>query len=104
MKRGDLVAILGDSEQLRAALIVQADAFDRHPSVTVLPLTADVYDTPLFRISVPVDPNTGLRREAQIMVDKATTVSRTRVTRRIGHLDGVTMEAVDEALRGFMGL
>ena len=39
MKRGDLVtvAVSGDYGKPRPALVVQAEAFDRHPSVTVLP-------------------------------------------------------------------
>ena len=41
MRRGDLVTVVssGDYGKPRPALIVQADAYAEHPSLTVLPLT-----------------------------------------------------------------
>ena len=61
MKRGDLVtvAVSGDYGKPRPALVAQADAFDQHPSVIVLPLTSELHDAPLFRINVPVGVATG---------------------------------------------
>jgi len=85
-------------------LVVQADAFDRHPSVIVLPLTSEIHDTPLFRVTVAAGESTGLRTTSQIMVDKATAVPRVKLGRRMGQVDSATMQAVDEALRGFLGL
>jgi mRNA interferase MazF len=106
MKRGDLVtvAVSGDYGKPRPALVVQADAFDLHPSVVVLPLTSEMHDAPLFRVTVSADAATGLRIPSQIMVDKATAVPRVKLGARIGQVDGVTMRAVDAALRGFLGL
>jgi len=106
MKRGDLVtvAVSGDYGKPRPALVVQADAFDLHPSVIVLPLTSELYDAPLFRVAVGVSKETGLRAASQIMVDKATTVPRGKVGLRIGRVNAITMLAVDDALRGFLDL
>jgi mRNA interferase MazF len=106
MKRGDLVtvAVSGDYGKPRPALVVQADAFDRHPSVIVLPLTSEMHDAPLFRVTVAADSETGLRVPSQIMVDKATAVPRVKLGARIGQIDGATLQAVDAALRGFLGL
>jgi len=106
MKRGDLVnvAVSGDYGKPRPALVVQADAFDRHPSVIVLPLTSELRATPLFRVTVAAGGETGLRVPSQIMVDKATAVARAKLGARIGQIDGATMQAVEEALRGFLGL
>ena len=63
MKRGDLVtvAVSGDYGKPRPALVVQADAFDLHPSVIVLPLTSEIHDAPLFRVPVGAAKETGLR-------------------------------------------
>jgi mRNA interferase MazF len=106
VKRGDLVtvAVSGDYGKPRPALVVQADAFDLHPSVIVLPLTSELHDAPLFRLTVNANKETGLRSASQIMVDKATTVPRSKIGQRIGRLNAATMEAVSEALRGFLDL
>lgn len=106
MKRGDLVtvAVSGDYGKPRPALVAQADVFDEHPSVIVLPLTSEMHDAPLFRVTVDAGKSTGLRVLSQIMVDKATAVPRVKLGARIGRVDAKTMLAVDEALRGFLGL
>ena len=106
MKRGDLVtvAVSGDYGKPRPALVVQADAFDLHPSVIVLPLTSELYDAPLFRVTVAAGEATGLRVPSQIMVDKATAVPRVKLGARIGEVDRATIQSVDKALRGFLGL
>jgi mRNA interferase MazF len=106
MKRGDLVtiAVSGDYGKPRPALVIQSDAFDRHPSVVVLPLTGEIHDTPLFRITVAPGVLTGLRMTSQIMVDKATTVPRAKLGSIIGTVDSATLEAVNEAMRGFLAL
>lgn len=106
MRRGDLVTIVvsGDYGKPRPALILQSDAFDRHPSVTVLPLTTEIHPTPLFRITVQPGKETGLRKVSQIMVDKITTVPRTKIGQRMGHIDSNAMQAVHQAVIGFLGL
>jgi mRNA interferase MazF len=56
--RGDLVtvAMQGDFGKPRPALVIQADLFSEHTSVTVLPITRSLSDLPLDRqpdISLP---------------------------------------------------
>ncbi len=106
MKRGDVVtvAVSGDYGKPRPALVVQADAFALHPSVIVLPLTSELHDAPLFRVTVNANRETGLRCTSQIMVDKATTVPRGKIGPRIGSVNSNVMQAVSEALRGFLDL
>lgn len=52
--RGDLVtvAMQGDFGKPRPALVIQADQFSEHSSVTVLPLTSALMSAPLLRITV----------------------------------------------------
>lgn len=106
MKRGDLVtiAISGDYCKPRPALVLQADAFDAHPSVTVLPLTSEIHPTPLFRVTVQPGKETGLRRISQVMVDEATTVSRAKIGARMGRVDATTTQAINKAVDGFLGV
>ena len=54
MKRGDLVtiALQGDYGKPRPALVIQSDLFSEHPSVVILPVTSELRDTPLFRVTI----------------------------------------------------
>ena len=72
MKRGDVVtiALQGNLAKPRPALVIQSDLFDAHPSVTILPVTSDLRDTPLFRIAVEPTPENGLNKPSQVMADK----------------------------------
>lgn len=105
MTRGDVVviALQGDFGKPRPALIIQSDLFSGHPTVTVLPVTSDLRDAPLFRLTVQPSEENGLRLPSQIMVDKAHTLLRDKVGQKIGRLDGAAMVAVNRALALFLG-
>jgi len=105
MKRGSVVtiALQGNHEKPRPALVVQSDYFSEHPSVTVLPITSDLRPTPLFRIDVDPDPQNGLLKPSQIMVDKAQTVPSEKIGKVIGVLDDAKMMAVNRALALWFG-
>ena len=106
MRRGDLVtvALSGDYGKPRPALVVQADVFDAIPSVTVLPLTSQLTDASLIRITVPPASANGLRVVSQVMIDKAITVPRSRVGDVIGRLDVDALSTVGAALSRFLDL
>lgn len=106
MRRGDLVTVVvsGDYGKPRPALIVQADAYAELPSITVLPLTSEVLDIPLLRVTVEPNVSTGLRSRSQVMVDKATTVPRIKAGSRIGRLDDATLASVNQLLATFLGV
>ncbi len=105
MTRGDLVvvALQGDFGKPRPALIIQSDFFSEHPTVTVLPVTSELREAPLFRLTIQPGADNGLRAPSQIMVDKAHTILREKVGRKIGQLDSATMVAVNRALALFLG-
>ena len=107
MKRGDLVvvAMQGDYGKPRPALVVQSDLFnDRHASITVVPVTSTIVDTPLFRITVEPSRRNGLRLVSRVMVDKVTTVRRERLGQPIGHLEDDVMLRVSRALALWFGI
>ena len=81
MRRGDLVtvAVQGDFGKPRPALIVQADAFADHATVTVLLVSSALIDAPLLRLTILPDAANGLRRPSQIMIDKAMTIMQTKL-------------------------
>ena len=106
VRRGDLVtiAVSGDYGKPRPALVIQSDAFDSIPSVTVAPLTSDIYDAPMLRVTIQPGGMAGLRKVSQVMVDKVTTVPRAKIGQRIGSVDAGTLRAVSQAIRGFLDL
>lgn len=105
MKRGDLVtvALHGDYGKPRPALVIQSDLLDEHPSVTILPVTSELRDTPLFRITVQPGDRNCLRKPSQVMVDKPQAVSREKIGETFGRLDDDAMLAVNRALAVFLG-
>jgi mRNA interferase MazF len=106
VRRGDLVSIAlqGDLGKPRPALVIQSDLFDEHPSVTILPVTGELRDAPLFRIPVQPSASNGLSKLSQVMVDKPQSVAREKVGSIFGRLDDETMMAVNRALAIFIGV
>ena len=106
MKRGDLVtiALQGDCGKPRPALIVQSDLFSAHPSLTILPVTSELRDLPLFRVPVSPSASNGLHASSEIMADKAQTVSREKIGNVFGRLADDDMLAVNRALAVFLGV
>lgn len=106
MMRGDLVtiAIQGDFGKPRPALVIQAEPFAEHATVTVLLVSSTLVDAPLFRITVEPSPGNGLQKPSQIMVDKAMTVKREKLGQAFGRLDADTMVEVERSLAVFLGI
>jgi mRNA interferase MazF len=105
VKRGDLVlvALQGAYGKPRPALVIQSNLFAEHPSVTLLPLTSELVDAPLIRIPVEPSADNGLQKPSQIMVDKTSTLPRTKISEPFGILGDETMLAVTRALIVFLG-
>jgi mRNA interferase MazF len=105
MKRGELVtiALQGDYGKPRPALVIQADLFAQHPSVTVLPVTSDLRQAPIFRIEVEPTAGNGLKNLSQIMVDKIQSVSTDKIGATFGRMDDATMLTVNRALAVWLG-
>lgn len=104
--RGQLMTITlqGDFGKPRPALVIQSDHFSSHPSVTVLPVTSDLRNTPLFRVKVLPSEMNGLRLQSQVMIDKAVTIARDKLGERIGDLESETLLEVDRCLAVFLGI
>jgi mRNA interferase MazF len=107
LKRGDIVTITtrGHQGKPRPALIIQADVFnDIHGSITVVPLSSTIVGAPLFRITLDPSRQNGLKRVSQIMVDKALTLPREKIGKRVGHLSNTLMIRVARALSVWLGM
>ena len=108
MKRGAVVVVAARGAYTgkpRPAVVVQSDLFNpTHASITVCPVTSDCVDAPLFRLTLPPGPRTGLKSVSQVMIDKIVTVPRTAIGSEIGECTTDEIDAVDQALRRWLGL
>jgi mRNA interferase MazF len=88
----------------RPVAIVQDDAFEATDSVTICAFTTEVNEVPLFRVGVEPSDRNGLRQASQLMVDKLTTVPRSKLGRRIGRLADEDVLRLNQAILVFLGL
>jgi len=105
MQRGDLVTVSlqGDYGKPRPALIVQSDLLTDLESVVLCPVTSDLRNA-AFRVTVEPNPANGLRALSQVMVDKLSTLPRTKISEPFGRLDDARMKAIDRALLLVVGV
>lgn len=106
MKRGDIVtvALQGAYGKPRPALVVQSNLLAELESVIICPITSAMRDASAFRITVEPDNANGLRELSQVMVDKLSTLPRSKISAPFGRLDDERMKAVDRALLLVVGL
>jgi mRNA interferase MazF len=107
VKRGDIVivSIQGDYGKPRPAVIVQSDLFnDSHGSIILCPLTSDIQEAPLFRLTIEPNKDNGLTKQSQIMIDKVTALKRERIVQNIGHIDDDSMIKLNRSLALFLGI
>ncbi len=107
MRRGDIWIVSGGKDYAgkpRPVVIVQDDSFDATDSITICAFTTDPTDAPLFRLPVEPSERNGLRATSRLMVDKITTVPKSKVGERIGRLDDEDLVRLNQAVMVFLGL
>jgi mRNA interferase MazF len=106
MRRGDLVtiAVQGDFGKPRPALVIQANLFSEHSSMTVLPITSTLVAAPLLRVTVQPSAENSLQKPSQVMVDKTMTVKRDKVGPVFGRIDADALVQVERCLAVFLGI
>ncbi len=88
----------------RPVVILQDDRFDASESVTVCAFTTDPTEAPLIRLAVEPDEGNGLRERCSLMVDKITTIPRSKLGERIGRLADDDVVRLSRAALVFLGL
>jgi len=107
MRRGDIWTVAGGkgyAGKPRPVVVVQDDSFDATNSITICAFTTDETEAPLFRL--PVEPNerNGLRETCRPMIDKITTVQKSKVGAHVGRLDDEDILRLNQAILVFLGL
>ena len=107
MKRGDIWTVSGGTDYAgkpRPVVIIQQDGYEALDSVTVCLLTSDAAAVPLTRPTIEPSGTNGLRSASQLMVDKLTTVPKTKLGRRVGRLAEEDMLRLNRAILVFLGI
>ncbi|MEW6639820.1 MAG: type II toxin-antitoxin system PemK/MazF family toxin [Pseudomonadota bacterium] len=107
MRRGEIWTASGAKDYAgkpRPVVIVQDDSFDATDSITICAFTTDPTDAPLFRLVVEPNERNGLRSVCRLMVDKITTVPKTKLGVRVGRLDDEDVVRLNQAMMVFLGM
>jgi mRNA interferase MazF len=107
MKRGEVWTVAGSKDyagEPRPVVILQDDRFDATLSITICAFTTDPTDAPLFRLPVEASATNGLKAQSRLMVDKITTVPKTKLGDRVGRLGDEDMLRLNRAVLVFLGL
>ena len=106
MKRGEIWTVSGGADYAgkpRPVVILQEDRFDATASITVCAFTTDPTSAPLLRLAIQANDRNGLQTTCSLMVDKITTVPKTKIGRKVGRLDAEDMVRLDRAVLVFLG-
>ncbi|EWY39426.1 transcriptional modulator of MazE/toxin MazF [Skermanella stibiiresistens SB22] len=107
MRRGEIWTVSGGKDYAgkpRPVVIVQDDGFDATDSITICVFTTDETDAPLFCLPVEPSERNGLRSPCRLMVDKVTTVPKSKVGSKVGRLDDEDLLRLNQAVIVFLGL
>ena len=107
MRRGEIWTVSGGKDYAgkpRPVVIVQDDSFDGTDSLTICAFTTDETDAPIFRLPVEPSERNGLRSPCRLMVDKVTTVPKSKIGSQVGRLDDEDVLRLNQALIVFLGL
>jgi mRNA interferase MazF len=107
VKRGEIWTAAGGKDYAgkpRPVVIVQEDSFDGTDSITICAFTTDATEAPLFRLPVAPNERNGLRTPCRLMVDRITTVRKSKISNRIGRLDDEDVLRLNQSMMVFLGL
>ena len=107
MRRGEIWTAAGGRDYAgkpRPVVIVQDDRFDATRSITVCAFTTDPTDAPLFRLLIEPSERNALRVPSRLMIDKITTVPKSKIGDRLGRLDDADLVRMNRAAIVFLGL
>jgi len=107
MKRAEIWTVAGGPDYAgkpRPAVILQDDAFEETTSITLCPCTTHFVDAPLIRLPIEPTKQNGLKITSHLMVDKITTVTKSKLQKRVGKLAEEDIIRLNRAVLVFLGL
>ena len=85
-------------------MVIQSDWLAHTDSVLVALMTSDLAEAPIYRLDIEPSPQTGLKVQTQIMVEKVLAAPRGKCGRKIGSLDETTLIALNHMLLVVIGI
>lgn len=107
MRRGEIWTVSGGSDyagEPRPAVIVQESGYEALDSITVCLLTSDPATVPLTRPEITPSALNGLRGQSFLMVDKISTLPKSKLGHRIGRLADEDIRRLNRAMLVFLGM
>jgi mRNA interferase MazF len=107
VKRGEIWTAAGGNNYAgkpRPVVIVQDDSFDATNSITICAFTTDETEAPLFRLVVEPSARNRLRIRSRLMIDKNTTLPKSKLGTLVGRLDDKDILRLNQAMLVFLGL
>jgi mRNA interferase MazF len=107
VKRGEIWTAAGGPDYAgkpRPVIILQSDRFDATASVTLCPLTAGHVQTVYARFAIEPSEANGLKLRSYAMVDKITTLPRSKLGYLMGRLNAAELMMLDQRVVLFLGL
>jgi mRNA interferase MazF len=107
MRRGEIGTAAGGKDSAgtpRPVVILQDERFDATSSITICVFTTDPPDSPLFRLAIEPNATNGLRTPCRLMVDKITTLPKSKLGSLVGRLEDEDVLRLNRAALVFLGL
>jgi mRNA interferase MazF len=107
VKRGEIWTVSDGKDyrgRPRPVVVLQDDRFDMTDSITLCALTTDPTDAPLFRLVINPSESNGLRAVCRLIVEKVTTVPKTKIGVHVGRLADKDMVRLNRAVLVFLGI
>ena len=106
LKRGEILTQSGGPSYAgkpRPVLIIQSDLLSGTESIITCLFTSQANENVPTRPRFVPDAGNGLRETSDLMVDKITTVERSKLGKRIGAVSAEDMERVEDAMLLVLG-
>jgi mRNA interferase MazF len=90
----------------RPALIIQNDVSNQYSPITIAAAISSHFGDPPHprEVVVGAGRKTGLTQPSAVILNQIRSIDRQRLLKRVGRLDGATMQRVDDALKISLGL